>query len=73
MTDHLLLSAVEEDRAVLSRKDGSILSVPVAWLPEGAKVGASLRVSGKPGRSSSEVTFEIDEGSTEPEGVNVGG
>ena len=73
MTDHLLLSALEEDRAVLSRQDGTTLSVPAAWLPEGAKVGASLRATVKPGRSSSAVAFEVDEGNTEPEGVNVGG
>ena len=52
VTDHLLLSALEEDRAVLSRQDGTTLSVPAAWLPEGAKVGASLRATIKPGQSS---------------------
>lgn len=73
MTDHLLLTSFDRDCAVLNRKDGTTVSLPVEWLPEEAREGMSLRVTMKPGPGSSAVSFEIDEGNTEPEGVNVGG
>ena len=74
MTDHFLIDHFDgHGCAVLERMDSSTITVPIEWLPEDAQVGHALRLTLSPGTKRATVEFELDEGNTEPSGVNVGG
>ena len=63
MTGHLLLLSFDnQGYAVLKRKDGNVINVPMEWLPEKAIKGAILSAALEPDRQGSAVRFSIVSG-----------
>ncbi len=74
MSETFLLDHFDDhDHAILTRADGTAISIPVEWLPKEAQKGHTLQISLNQGVEHCNITLELVGGNTDPTGVNVGG
>jgi hypothetical protein len=65
MTDFFYLDHFDDHGcAILERRDGATITVPVEWLPEEALEGHALEVNIMPGPKGSSLVIRLVEGGT---------
>jgi hypothetical protein len=72
MAQHLIVVHLEGGGATLRSRDGHAFEVPAAWLPRDIQEGAAVIADIDRGEHRTRLTVRLVEGTTEPEGTDIG-
>ncbi|MEX2542690.1 MAG: hypothetical protein WD314_12835 [Trueperaceae bacterium] len=72
MSQHLIVVHLEAGCATLRSRDGHSFQVPAAWLPAEVQEGSAVIADIDRGEHSSRLAVRVVEGTTEPEGTDIG-